>query len=375
MEKKIVHIILGKANPQRMNGVNKVVYELATNQANNNTSVEVWGMAKDTEHNYPERNFKTRLFQAFKNPFKVDSKMIDAMKNEKNTIFHFHGGFIPVFSSLAKRMKDLNIPFVLTPHGAYNTIAMEKSKLRKKIYFTLFEKHVVNNAAYIHSIGKSEVEGLSLIYPNTKSILIPYGFDTNIEMPYGPSDSKFVVGFCGRIDVYTKGLNELIEGFAMFRKNVSNAELWMIGDGDERGDLEQLAKDKGVEDSVIFYGSKYGNEKIGLLSKCHVYAAPSRNEGLPAAVLEAASIGIPCMVTEATNTGDSIREFDAGAVIAPTANSSVYDGLVLLHERMKEQKSREQLSDNSRRMINEVYNWKNVLSRFDALYHKAGLTT
>jgi glycosyltransferase involved in cell wall biosynthesis len=375
MEKKIVHIILGKANPQRMNGVNKVVYELATNQANNNTSVEVWGMAKDTEHNYPERNFKTRLFQAFKNPFKVDLKMIEAMKNEKNTIFHFHGGFIPVFSILAKKMNALNIPFVLTPHGAYNTIAMEKSKLRKKIYFALFEKHVVNNAAYIHSIGKSEVEGLSLIYPNTKSILIPYGFDTNIEMHYNPSNSKFIVGFCGRIDVYTKGLNELIEGFAMFRNNVANAELWMIGDGDERGDLEQLARDKGVEDSVIFYGSKYGNEKIDLLSKCHVYAAPSRNEGLPAAVLEAASIGIPCMVTEATNTGDSIREFDAGAVIAPTASGSVYDGLVLLHERMKDQKSREQLSDNSRRMINEVYNWKNVLSRFDALYHKAGLTT
>jgi glycosyltransferase involved in cell wall biosynthesis len=212
---------------------------------------------------------------------------------------------------------------------------------------------------------------LSLIYPNTKSILIPYGFDTNIEMHYNPSNSKFIVGFCGRIDVYTKGLNELIEGFAMFRNNVANAELWMIGDGDERGDLEQLARDKGVEDSVIFYGSKYGNEKIDLLSKCHVYAAPSRNEGLPAAVLEAASIGIPCMVTEATNTGDSIREFDAGAVIAPTASGSVYDGLVLLHERMKDQKSREQLSDNSRRMINEVYNWKNVLSRFDALYHKA----
>lgn len=375
MEKKIVHIILGKANPQRMNGVNKVVYELATNQANNHIDVEVWGMAKDTEHNYPERNFKTRLFQAYRNPFKVDVNMIAAMKEEKNTVFHFHGGFIPVFSALAKRMRSLNIPFVLTPHGAYNTIAMEKSKLRKKLYFSLFEKHVVNNAAYIHSIGKSEVEGLSLIYPNTKSILIPYGFDTNIDMPYHPSASKFVVGFCGRIDVYTKGLNELIEGFAMFRRNVSIAELWMIGDGEERSALEQLAKEKSVEDSVVFYGSKYGYEKIELLSKCHVYAAPSRNEGLPAAVLEAAAIGIPCMVTEATNTGDSIREFDAGAVIAPTSAHSVYDGLVLLHHRMKEEKSREQLSENSRKMIYEVYNWKNVLTRFNALYQKVGLTS
>jgi len=59
---EIIHIVLGKANPDRMNGVNKVVYQLATKQVEFGENVSVWGIAKDKDTNYGERNFETRLF-------------------------------------------------------------------------------------------------------------------------------------------------------------------------------------------------------------------------------------------------------------------------------------------------------------------------
>ena len=62
----IIHIVLGKANPDRMNGVNKVVHQLATKQAASNRSVQVWGITEDLSHNYAERNFKTQLFKKSK---------------------------------------------------------------------------------------------------------------------------------------------------------------------------------------------------------------------------------------------------------------------------------------------------------------------
>ena len=46
---EIIHIVLGKANPDRMNGVNKVVYQLATKQADFGEKVAVWGITNDTE--------------------------------------------------------------------------------------------------------------------------------------------------------------------------------------------------------------------------------------------------------------------------------------------------------------------------------------
>ena len=57
---EIIHLILGKANPQRMNGVNKVVYQLATEQTNAGKTVIVYGIAADTNINYPDRNFTTK---------------------------------------------------------------------------------------------------------------------------------------------------------------------------------------------------------------------------------------------------------------------------------------------------------------------------
>jgi hypothetical protein len=59
---EIIHIVLGKANPDRMNGVNKVVYQLATKQAEFGEKVSVWGISGDTVNNYGERNFNTELF-------------------------------------------------------------------------------------------------------------------------------------------------------------------------------------------------------------------------------------------------------------------------------------------------------------------------
>jgi hypothetical protein len=58
---EIIHLVLGKANPQRMNGVNKVVFEMATKQADNGFAIQVWGIAKDTTHNYPNRSFITKI--------------------------------------------------------------------------------------------------------------------------------------------------------------------------------------------------------------------------------------------------------------------------------------------------------------------------
>lgn len=373
--KKIVHIILGKANPARMNGVNKVVYELATHQADEGLEVEVWGLTADPVHNYPDRNFKSRLFRTFRNPFAMDEALKQAIQDEKaSAIYHLHGGWIPVFSTVARFIEKSGALAVLTPHGAYNTIAMKKSAWRKKIYFNLFEKHVLRSVRYIHSIGKSEVEGLSTIYPNRKSMLIPYGFDLEMKVGHQPEVGKFVVSFCGRIDVYTKGLKELIEGFAKFHTYHPQTELWMIGDGSERGELEQLAVALGVKDAVIFFGSKFGDEKLDLLSKSHVYAAPSRNEGLPAAVIEAAAIGIPCMVTDATNTGDAIRDFNAGLVIPETSASAVYQGLMDLYRQLESRDNLEQMSSNGRKMVNSVYNWKNVLAQFNQMYQQVAAT-
>jgi len=366
---EIIHLILGKGNPQRMNGVNKVVHELATKQTLAGESVEVWGITANPVHNYPHREYFTRLYQSKKNPYVLAPELRAAIRGRiANTTFHLHGGFIPAMYAAAMCLKDNNIPFVFTPHGSYNTIAMQRSWFRKKIYFALFERRLLLAARAIHSLGKSEITGLQTVFQNNKSVLIPYGFEVAEQKQLLLDPSKFVIGFCGRLDIYTKGLKVLLEGFRIFNLRNPGSQLWIIGGGAGEGKLRKIASDLKLGDAVVFFGSKYGDEKNGLLQQCNMFAAPSRNEGLPTAVLEAAAMGIPCLVTEATNMGDYIKEYNAGVVIKYTHSVEISQGMQKIFEQVNEHYKAIELSNNAQKMISNTFNWDSIIGRFHQLY-------
>lgn len=367
---EIIHLILGKANPQRMNGVNKVVNELASRQIKSGLMASVWGITVDPVHDYPPRGYETRLFQTKKNPFLINIELQSAILGKKGkVVFHLHGGFIPTMYKVAKGLKKNKIPFIFTPHGSYNTIAMKKNSLIKKIYFNLFERSLLRSAKVIHALGASEIEGLESIFPNEKSVLIPYGFEAlQIEEKEQRNPSAFIIGFCGRLDIHTKGLKELLEGFKMFSEKEPSAQLWIIGDGPEKEKLKAIANGLLLNESIVFYGAKFGKEKEDLLQQFDVFAAPSRNEGLPTAVLEAASMGIPCLVTKATNTGDYIGDFQAGLVMNQTCPIEILNGLNHLHFQIKVQSKAREFSENARKMIREAFNWEMIIDRFTEIY-------
>lgn len=364
---EIIHLILGKANPNRMNGVNKVVFQLATEQVASGRNISVWGITKDISHNYGERNFDTKLFKANANPFFISEGLKKAilLKNA-GTIFHLHGGWIPVYFIISKILHRNNIPFVLTPHGSYNTIAMKRSRWIKKLYFGLFESYLLRRSKNIHAIGQSEIQGLNNFYPNKKSLLIPYGFkfkeSTSIsKRTYG----AFIIGFVGRLDIYTKGLDLLLHAFKEFQFSRSNVELWIIGDGSERGKLEGMISELDLEDKVVLWGSKFGSEKEYLMFHMNVFAHPSRNEGLPSSVLEACSMGIPSIVSKATNLSNYILDNNAGISVENEDEVGLAKAISFLYNKRN---NLSELSKNARRMIQNSFNWKQIVIDFDQLY-------
>jgi len=367
---EIIHIVLGKANPNRMNGVNKVVFQLASEQAKAGRKVSIWGITKNLSHDYGERAFETFLFKAQKNPFGICKELKDAIATKKGTAtFHLHGGWVPVFYRISSELAKSGIPFIFTPHGAYNTIAMRRSKISKKLYFSLFEKPLLNRASKIHCIGESEVTGLRRIFPNDKSMLTPYGFKANAKeiSLEAKNENNFIIGFVGRLDIYTKGLDLLLEAFKSYAAHDITARLWIVGDSEERKSLEQQAAQLEIKDKVVFWGSKFGHDKDELMEQMHVFAHPSRNEGLPASVLEASTMGIPCLVTKATNVGQVVRTYEAGLAVEDENKIALENAL----NDLKRQWSIDRLAQmgiNARKMVNEEFNWNHIIGKFDKMY-------
>ena len=367
---EIIHVVPGKPNPSSTNGVNRVVNELATQQINNGEKVRLWGITRYPRHDYPGRCYPTHLFRAAKHAFQLDKTLLQAIDalDKDTVVLHLHGGFIPAFYTLSKALRERGVPYVLTPHGSYNTIALQRSAWRKKLYFRFFERQVLDYARAIHCLGKSEVAGLRRLWPNGKTVLIPHGFQLP-ERGEFPDSSNFIIGFCGRLDTCTKGLDILLRGFALFLQLVPTAELRIIGDGPDRRSLEDLAADLKIRDNIIFYGNRFDEEKRSLLQQLHAFAHPSRNEGLPTALLEAASLGIPCIVTEATDMADAIRCYECGEVAAPYT-ASISRALMRLYRKITLGQQRA-LSDNARNMVKAVFNWEHIVADLRQLYLRA----
>ncbi len=364
---EIIHIVLGKANPQRMNGVNKVVYQLASNQSAQGRNVQVWGFSENDDKNYGDRNFRTQIFKAGRNPFSVISTFEEKVKScSENTCFHLHGGWIPRFYSVAKILTKNNRSYILTPHGAYNKIAMQKNAFVKKVYFNMYEKQLIKNADYIHCIGQSEVDGLNELFPAQRSFLQAYGFDIPTTPKIQNQKNSFVFGFLGRIDIYTKGLDLLVKAFAQKFKGMQDVSLWIIGDSEQRAKLEEMVKELGINNQVVFTGAKFGADKDELLKQINVFLHPSRNEGLPSAVLEAASFGVPSIVSKATNVGEYIEQYKAGKCV-PNENVNELSE-AMFHTYILDQKEYENLSKNTSQMLKSTFSWSHVVNRFDRMY-------
>lgn len=365
---EIIHVVLGKANPNRMNGVNKVVHQLATQQHQAGKAVAVWGFTQHPVHDYPPRCYRTVLFCTYRNRVKLDAAFVAQLgASQAKRVFHLHGGFNPLMSIVAQQLNRHGLPYVFTPHGAYNTIALRKGWLRKRLFFALWEKKMLRHAHAVHSLGASEVAGLARLYPGAKSVLIPYGFEGYSGIAASYAQQNFVIGFCGRIDIYTKGLDVLAEAFAQFRQLVPNSVLWMVGGGGETDALKALLQKRNLLAHTHLWGSQFGNDKLQIMQQMTVFVHPSRNEGLPTAVLEAASLGLPCIVTEATNMASYVQQYGAGLSIE-SCNASLLCRAFLQAYHWQQTQQLPSVAAQARAMVQQAFNWQQIVQDFDKLY-------
>lgn len=100
--------------------------------------------------------------------------------------------------------------------------------------------------------------------------------------------------FVGTLAVLYKGPDLLLRALA--RCGQVSLRLSIVGDGQRRRELEQLAKDLNVFERVVFLGTLSSPEAVRrVLDESDLFVLPSRTEGLPRAMIEAMARGLPCI--------------------------------------------------------------------------------
>jgi len=156
---------------------------------------------------------------------------------------------------------------------------------------------------------------------------LPWGLDPEFEtrlaagaslaLPAGfPRDGKVVltVGRWDPAERY-KGADTLIAALPRVLQAEPEAILVLIGGGDDRPRLEQLAREHGVSDRAIFLQNLTPDELFACYAACNIFALPSRGEGFGLVFLEAMAHGKPVVGGAHGGTPDVIEDSVTGFLV------------------------------------------------------------
>lgn len=360
---KIIHVILGKANPNRMNGVNKVVHNLATQQQKDGLHAFIFGITNSEnkqEEEKVDRNYNLLLFK--RNKYSIDSKLKQEILkfSSSNTIFHIHGGFIIDFYFLSIFLKRHNYKYIFTTHGCYNKEAMKKNFFKKYLFFKIFDKYILRKAWKVQFLGKSEFIHIDNLVKNINKVIIPNGQDLNeLEFEYKNLKEKdLIFGFVGRIDKFHKGLDLLIKAYKIYKDQNGKGKLWIIGEGKDLEYLKDYTKKNNLQNFVTFFGSKFGSEKLNLMKNMDVFIHTSRFEGFPMAILEAFGLNIPVLISDETNVGEYVIKYNVGVLLKKNDPNEIAKEMLNLNKEIINQ-----WKENIPNMVSKEFMWTEISKR------------
>jgi glycosyltransferase involved in cell wall biosynthesis len=195
--------------------------------------------------------------------------------------------------------------------------------------------------------------------------IIPNGVDAEIFKPLERDWAAPHLLFVGRV-VYQKGLDLLLHALGTLKDRPW--QLTVVGDGPQRVPLEQLARDLDIADRVNFRGWLKGPALVQAYQAANLFPYPSRHEGMPNAVLEAMSSGLPVIASRIAGNEELVIQNETGLLIEPE-NQQALEGA--LAELMADPGRREAMGAAARHRVVSVYPWEQVAEKYLRVLERA----
>ena len=285
-----------------------------------------------------------------------DIKKFPAPFNNPDVVV-IHEVYHKEYLNISKNLKQNNIPYIIVPHGCLTSTAQNKKKIKKIIANTLYFRKFIQNAVALQCLSEAEKQNTAF---HSNKFIGTNGVEKPVtaKSSFSKTDKKIV--YIGRLDAYTKGLDLMIEAIKIKRDyfQEQNYKFYIYGPDhkNRRKFVKKLIKDNDVQEIVELRDAVNGVEKEKVILSADIFIQTSRVEGMPLGILEALSYGLPCLVTEGTNTGDIIKNYNAGWVAKTNSNSIA----AKLTEAIFDSSAWTEKSQNSIRLIEENFSWDEI---------------
>jgi glycogen(starch) synthase len=164
-----------------------------------------------------------------------------------------------------------------------------------------------------------------------------------------------------------KGFDVAVTAFASTADRFPNARLIIAGDGPERSTLERQVARLGVADIVNFIGWVPPNKVFALINFSTMVLMPSRWEGLPSVVLQAAMMARPVVATRVSGLSEVVVHRETGLLVEPEDSNSLAESIAWLLDHPE---SATRMGQAARRRVQEVFSWEQCVSAYDDLWRR-----
>ena len=257
---------------------------------------------------------------------------------------HVHGHFISGLELIVAR--TFPVTMSSTYHGPEEFANPASFRLAEKVEASLF------------SCGASYWALSQLMYACpyeqwSKFELSPWGVPA-AELPprpEPPASPTLRLLTAGRL-APVKGQHVMIDAVARAVREGYDVRLHLAGDGAERASLEADAKARGIADRVVFEGNLNQDQLRAVYRDTDVFILASFGEGLPAVLIEAMSMEVPCIATWVAGVPELIRDGIEGLLAAPGDAASLAGAIIRL---ARDPALRRQMGKNGRQRVLERY--------------------
>lgn len=201
----------------------------------------------------------------------------------------------------------------------------------------------------------------------TKDVhVVENGVDYEALQEIPAADRAWDIVYIGRLSEH-KRVEHLLEATKLAAERLGrNLQVCVMGDGPERDDLEQRARDLGVDDQVEFLGFVEADEDvIANIKAATVFVLPSIREGFPNTILEANACGVPSIVVDHPENGSTaiVADDETGFVVEPTPEA-ITDRIV---DVVSDDELRTRLSTGARE-YGQAHDWNEIVADLEAVY-------
>ncbi|MBS7320343.1 MAG: N-acetyl-alpha-D-glucosaminyl L-malate synthase BshA [Myroides sp.] len=233
----------------------------------------------------------------------LSSKIVDTVKEFGIDLLHVHYAIPHAFAGyMAKQMlldQGIKLPMVTTLHGTDITLVGNHPFYKTAVSFS------INQSDYVTSVSADLKKSTYELFDTRKEIHVIPNFiedKSNVAAPnqcqrnlFAEPQERIVTHVSNFRKV--KRILDVVKIFNGIQKE-HPAKLMMVGDGPERLGAEDLVKELGIENKVIFFGNS--SEIDSILKYSDLFLLPSETESFGLAALEAMANKVPVI---SSNTG------------------------------------------------------------------------